>query len=222
VLGRVDDAIPRGAFLVSAEEVEDALRAMPGVADAAVVGARDGVEGHVPHSFLVAAPLAAGGAAAAGAGAGGGRRQSGAAGRDDGRRARGGGGGRCRPKRARGGSRGSSACRPRRRARSCGGTSGRSCRCDHGGQRSRSGRARRPRVGGTMRLMGLQYVWGLLALDGGGGGGEEREEADGNEAGGGQTGRGREAGKHQRVCVAFASNSLRCTPARRRRGVCDA
>ena len=70
VLGRIDDAIQVGYSLVSAEEVEDVLRAVPGVADAGVVGAPDDIEGQVLHAFLVAAPAAVL-AAAAGAGAGG-------------------------------------------------------------------------------------------------------------------------------------------------------
>jgi long-chain acyl-CoA synthetase len=56
--GRVSDLINRGGNKVVPGEVEDVLRAVPGVADAAVVGVADERLGQVPVAFVVPADAA--------------------------------------------------------------------------------------------------------------------------------------------------------------------
>ncbi|GAA2694484.1 MULTISPECIES: type I polyketide synthase [Actinosynnema] len=53
VTGRIDDVVVRGGEKVHPAEVEAVLRAVPGVADAAVVGRPHDVLGEVPVAFLV-------------------------------------------------------------------------------------------------------------------------------------------------------------------------
>ncbi len=56
--GRVSDMINRGGLKVHPGEVEEVLRTVPGVADAAVVGVPDERLGEVPWAFVVAAGAA--------------------------------------------------------------------------------------------------------------------------------------------------------------------
>src|SRR5690606_21135805 len=58
VEGRVSDMINRGGLKVHPGEVEEVLRTVPGVADAAVVGVPDERLGEVPRAFVVAAGAA--------------------------------------------------------------------------------------------------------------------------------------------------------------------
>jgi long-chain acyl-CoA synthetase len=51
--GRVSEMINRGGLKVYPGEVEEVLRAVPGVVDAAVVGAPDDRLGEVPVAFIV-------------------------------------------------------------------------------------------------------------------------------------------------------------------------
>jgi acyl-coenzyme A synthetase/AMP-(fatty) acid ligase len=57
--GRVSSMINRGGLKVFPDEVEEALRAHPGVQDVAVAGVPDARLGEVPWAFVVAAPGAA-------------------------------------------------------------------------------------------------------------------------------------------------------------------
>jgi acyl-coenzyme A synthetase/AMP-(fatty) acid ligase len=51
--GRVDDVINRGGFKVSLREIEQELRALPDVADAAAIGLADRMLGQVPAAAVV-------------------------------------------------------------------------------------------------------------------------------------------------------------------------
>ena len=56
VLGRADDVINVAAHRISTMEIETAVAAQKGVAEAAVVGIRDNVKGTVPVAFVVLLP----------------------------------------------------------------------------------------------------------------------------------------------------------------------
>ena len=56
VLGRADDVINVAAHRISTMEIETAVAAQPGVAEAAVVGITDAVKGTVPVAFVVLLP----------------------------------------------------------------------------------------------------------------------------------------------------------------------
>jgi acetyl-CoA synthetase len=51
--GRIDDVIISAGWTISAVEVEDALLKHPDVQEAAVIGVRDELRGHIVKAFLV-------------------------------------------------------------------------------------------------------------------------------------------------------------------------